>query len=180
MAEGKLRHFDLQPRLIGDLVELRPLQPVDFAALFAVASDPLIWTGHPARDRYKEDVFRDFFAEALASGGALLVLDRTSDAVIGTSRYVGADLDRGQVEIGWTFLARSHWGGRYNRDMKRLMIDHAFRFVNRVVFLVGADNRRSRVALERIGARWTGAGSARPLNGVVVQHVEYEINRPVS
>jgi len=35
--------FELQPVLIGDLIELRPLREDDFAALYTVASDPLVW-----------------------------------------------------------------------------------------------------------------------------------------
>src|SRR5207249_1787238 len=114
--------FDAQPHLIGDLVELRPLCKADFAALYAVASDPLIWEQHPDRNRYSEVSFRAFFEVHLASGGALLVLERRSGDVIGTSRFHRYDSELSEVEIGWTFLARSHWGGMYNRDMKSLML----------------------------------------------------------
>jgi len=143
--------FELQPVLKGELLELRPLRADDFDPLFAVASDPLIWEQHPARDRYREDVFREFFREALQSGGALIALDARDGGVIGSSRFHGYDEEKRQVEIGWTFLARSHWGGRFNREMKQLMLRHAFRFVERVVFLVGVRNLRSRRAVEKIG-----------------------------
>ncbi len=143
--------FNLQPTLRGALVSLRPLQEADWDSLFAVASDPLIWEQHPASDRYQESVFREFFREAMASGGAFLVHDVATGQVIGSSRYFGYDADRGDVEVGWTFLARSHWGGRYNQEMKQLMLDHAFASVQSVVFLVGPDNRRSQIAVERIG-----------------------------
>ena len=143
--------FELQPTLIGDLVELRPLRANDWEALFAVASDPLIWEVHPEPDRYTEEVFRKFFDGAMESGGAFLVLDRTTRKVIGSSRYSHYDPDRSEIEIGWTFLARSYWGGRYNQDMKRLMLSHAFQFVDRVVLLVGPNNFRSRRAVEKIG-----------------------------
>jgi RimJ/RimL family protein N-acetyltransferase len=149
--------FDLQPTLKGELVELRPLRPDDFAALYAVASDPLIWEQHPMRDRYKETVFKEFFREALESGGALLALDAKDGRVIGSSRYNGYDPAKSEIEIGWTFLARSHWGGRYNRDMKHLMLQHAFRFVDHVVFLIGPENRRSQRAIEKIGAVRVGS-----------------------
>jgi RimJ/RimL family protein N-acetyltransferase len=56
------------------------------------------------------------------------------------------------VEIGWTFLARSHWGGRYNGEMKTLMLRHAFRFVGTVIFVIGTRNLRSQRAVEKIGA----------------------------
>jgi RimJ/RimL family protein N-acetyltransferase len=151
--------FDLQPVLKGELLELRPLRPEDFDALFAVASDPLLWEQHPASDRYQEPVFRAFFRDALASGGALLATDARDGRVIGSSRYHGYDATKREVEIGWTFLARSHWGGCYNGEMKRLMLRHAFRFVDRVVFLVGPQNLRSRRAAEKIGGILAGSRS---------------------
>ena len=144
--------FDLQPTLKGELLTLRPLRPEDFHDLYAVAADPLIWEQHPNRDRHREEVFRQFFHEALESGGALIVIDSDSDQVIGSSRYHAYDLEKSEIEIGWTFLARSRWGGLYNREMKQLMLRHAFRFVKKVVFLVGPQNLRSQRALEKIGA----------------------------
>jgi RimJ/RimL family protein N-acetyltransferase len=144
-------HFDLQPTLRGELLELRPLAEDDFDALFAVASDPLIWEQHPASDRWQEPVFRQFFRDAMSSGGAFAVIDRRDGRVIGSSRYFGLDPAASEIEIGWTFLARKYWGGRYNAEMKRLMLEHAFRFVERVVLLVGQNNIRSQRAAERIG-----------------------------
>jgi RimJ/RimL family protein N-acetyltransferase len=143
--------FDLQPTLTGRLVTLRPLRESDFDALYAVASDPLIWEQHPERERYQDSVFRRFFREAMDSKGALLALETSSGQVIGSSRYYGLDPDQGEVEIGWTFLARSHWGGAYNGEMKALMLAHAFQFVERVVFLIGPQNYRSQRAIEKIG-----------------------------
>ncbi len=143
--------FDLQPVLKGTLLEIRPLREDDFPALYAVASDPLIWEVHPSSDRYKPDVFQEFFREAMESGGALIVLDSRDGRVIGSSRFHGYDEATSEVEIGWTFLARSHWGGVYNREMKQLMLAHAFQFVSSVVFLVGPDNWRSQRAMEKIG-----------------------------
>lgn len=144
--------FDLQPTLKGELLTLRPLRPEDFHDLYAVAADPLIWEQHPHRDRHREEVFRQFFHEALESGGALIVIDSDDDQVIGSSRFHAYDPEKSEIEIGWTFLARSRWGGLYNREMKQLMLRHAFRFVKKVVFLVGPQNLRSQRALEKIGA----------------------------
>jgi RimJ/RimL family protein N-acetyltransferase len=144
--------FDRQPVLVGALLELRPLRADDFDALFRVASDPLIWEQHPEPTRYQEPTFRAFFKEALDSGGALIALDRATGQVIGSSRYHGFDAERRVVEIGWTFLARAYWGGRYNGEMKRLMLEHAFTSVKSVIFVIGPDNHRSRRAVEKIGA----------------------------
>jgi RimJ/RimL family protein N-acetyltransferase len=155
--------FDSQPTLTGDLVELRPLRLEDFNPLYAVASDPLIWEQHPVKDRYKQDVFREFFRESLQSGGALTVIDRRTGQVIGSSRFHRYDPDRSEIEIGWTFLARSHWGGIYNKEVKQLMLRHAFRFVENVVLLVSPENIRSQRAVEKIGAK--RAGSRRDAGG---------------
>ena len=149
--------FDAQPTLVGELLELRPLRADDLDALYAAAADPLIWEQHPVPDRWVEENFRAYFAELLESGGALAVLDRASGAVIGTSRYHGYDGERSEVEIGWTFLARAYWGGTHNAELKRLMLEHAFRFVRTVVFLVHPENVRSQRAVEKIGASRVGA-----------------------
>ena len=141
-----------QPVLKGELLELRPLRPEDFDDLYAVASDPLIWEQHPHNTRYQEEVFRKFFRDALASGGALIAIDSATGRVVGSSRYDGYNQEKSQVEIGWTFLARSHWGGVYNGEMKRLMLEHAFKFVNNVVFVIGVQNFRSQKAVEKLGA----------------------------
>lgn len=149
--------FELQPVLKSEFVELRPLRTEDFEELYAVASDRLIWEQHPDSDRYKLAVFRKFFADALQSGGALLVLDRKDGRVIGSSRFHCYEPERSQIEIGWTFLARSHWGGFYNGELKRLMLAHAFRFVDNVLFVVGSSNLRSQRAMEKIGGVRVGA-----------------------
>ena len=143
--------FQLQPTLRSEFVELRPLRPDDFEELYAVASDPLIWQQHPNSDRYQLDVFRKFFDEAIESGGALIALDRKTGQAIGSSRFHCYDPERSEIEIGWTFLARSHWGGVYNGEMKRLMLSHAFKFVDNVIFVVGSTNLRSQRAVEKIG-----------------------------
>lgn len=171
--------LDRQPVLEGEHVRLRPLRADDWDALFAVASDPLIWAQHPAHDRWQESVFRAFFDDALANRGALAVIDRASGAIIGSSRFQGLEeAGGGSVEIGWTFLARSHWGGRYNHEMKRLMLAHALASVAEVRFLVGETNTRSRTALERIGAMLTDRREERIMaGGEIIPHLTYAITR---
>ena len=119
--------------------------------MFAAASDPLIWEQHPASDRYEAAVFRRYFDDALACGGGLTFVDNDTNRIIGSSRYYGFDEDKSEVEIGWTFLVRDCWGGDYNREIKSLMLDHAFSFVDTVIFWVGESNTRSRRAMEKIG-----------------------------
>lgn len=171
--------FDLRPHLVGELIEVRPLAPDDWEGLFAVASDPLIWEQHPARERYREEVFREFFREALETGSAFVVIERKTGRIIGSSRYYldqgGFDPEEISVEIGWTFLARAFWGGEYNRELKRLMLDHAFKFVERVVFVIGVTNFRSQKALEKIGGVRVGRREKAP--GTIAESFVYEIRR---
>jgi N-acetyltransferase len=169
--------FELQPNLKGKLIELRPLTAPDWDDLFSVASDPLIWEQHPESDRYKEDVFRLFFQEALESGGAFVILDKESGQVIGSTRFFGYAPEKSEVEIGWTFLARSHWGGRYNKDLKDLMLAHAFRFVDTVVFYVGDTNIRSQRAVEKLGATRDGMVQKPRRTGGFTPNLRYVIKR---
>jgi len=169
--------LDLQPHLVGGLIELRPLAADDWDQLFAVASDPLIWEGHPARDRYKGPVFRQFFREALDSGGALVALDRTTRRIIGSSRYWWDGANRDELEIGWTFLARAYWGGLYNGEMKSLMLAHAFKSVDHVIFIVGVDNVRSQKAMLKIGAVPTERRLVRTLHGQPLEHMVFAITK---
>lgn len=154
--------LDCQPTLRGELVVLRPLRAEDYDALFRVASDPGIWEQHPV-NRHEEPLFQAFFTEALECGGTLVAMEAGTGSVIGSSRFHGYDAARSEVEIGWTFLARSHWGGRYNGEMKRLMCEHAFELVETVVLLIGPGNVRSRRAAEKIGA--VRAGTRRDASG---------------
>lgn len=170
-----MTEMDLQPHLTGELLELRPLVPGDWDELFAAAADPLIWEQHPACDRYQEEVFRAFFQDALESKGAFVAVDRETGKIIGSSRYFWNEI--GELEIGWTFLARSHWANGYNKEMKRLMMDHAFRHVDSVVFLIGTTNFRSRKAVEKIGGVLTGRSCDRTIHGKSVEHVIYRIRK---
>ena len=171
--------MDLQPHLVGELIELRPLRPDDWDALFAAASDPKIWELHPVPLRYTENIFREYFREALASRGALVAVDRKTQKIIGSSRYVWHE-GESELEIGWTFLERAYWGGAYNGEMKRLMLAHALAFAEKVVFRVGATNVRSRRALEKIGAALTARRESITLHGKNIEHVVYEISRPAT
>ena len=147
--------LDRQPVLTSALVVLRPVSRGDFEDLYTIASDARIWEQHPSKDRADRAVFQGWFDEALASEGALVAQDAVTHAVIGTSRYVARSED--VMEIGWTFLAHDRWGGRWNGEIKRLMLDHAFEVVSAVIFTIHADNVRSQRAVQRLGAERVGS-----------------------
>ena len=171
--------FDLQPHLRGELIELRPLTRADWTDLFSVATDPLIWEQHPESDRYKEDVFQVFFSDALGSGGAFVIIDKQNQQIIGSTRFYGYDREKSEIEIGWTFLARKYWGGRYNRELKQLMLNHAFQFVENVIFYVGENNIRSQKATEKIGGARNGLVKKTYGNRPPSLNVRYVIKRPL-
>ena len=170
--------FDLQPNLKGEFIELRPLASEDWADLFSVASDPLIWEQHPESDRYKEDVFNIFFREALECGGAFVIIDKNTQEIIGSTRFYGYDPTKSEIEIGWTFLARKYWGGSYNWELKRLMLAHAFNFVENVIFYVGEKNIRSQKATEKIGGIRDGVVKKVYGNRPSSLNVRYVIKKP--
>jgi len=167
---------NLQPTLTGATMTIRPLASSDWGDLFSVASDPEIWAQHPTSDRYKEAVFRDFFIAAIECQSAFVFIDRATNTIVGSSRYHGLDAERSEIEIGWTFLARSHWGGTTNAEIKSLLLQHAFGFVQTVVFWVAESNLRSRRAMEKIGGVLRPGVQHRTIAGDA-PHVVYEIRR---
>lgn len=170
--------MDRQPVLEGERLLLRPLVPEDWKAMFAIASDRELWARHPSHNRWQEPVFRAFFEDALDKGGALAIIEKDAHRLIGSSRYQDHDpADGGVVEIGWTFLARDRWGIGLNAEAKRLMLEHAFAHVARVVFSVGAENVISRRAMTKIGGRLTGETWVEERAGVPMDHVRFEITR---
>jgi len=151
--------------------------PEDFDALFAAARDPLIWEQHPENDRYRREVFRKFFDGAIESKGAFAIIERKSGRIIGSSRYCNLNPAEREVEIGWTFLERSFWGGRYNRELKSLMLDHAFQFVDRVLFVIGENNFRSQKSIQKIGARFLKKAELPASNGRLRPNLIFAIDR---
>jgi len=168
--------LDLQPVLAGKHVSLRPLTADDYEPLYQVANDPLIWEQHPSPLRYQRDVFdAQIFSTGIASQATLVALDTQTSKVIGSSRFYDMDERNLELAIGFTFLARSHWGGTANHEMKSLMLAHAFTWAKRVWFHVGSNNIRSCKALEKIGAALSHT-APRLVNGQPVEHCFYYIN----
>jgi RimJ/RimL family protein N-acetyltransferase len=168
--------FELQPTIENRLVRLEPLLADDFDALYAVAADPLIWEQHPNKNRYQREIFATYFKGAIESRGAVRVFDTVTGELIGCSRYYDLDEAQRAVAIGYTFIARSHWGGQYNGALKALMLEHAFRCVDRVIFHVGAGNLRSRKAMEKLGGVLIGEVAMSYHGEPAHQNVVYKID----
>lgn len=170
---------DWQPILQDEVILLRPLHLDDLEPLHAAASDPRIWEQHSERNRHERPVFERFFAGAIASGGGMVVIDRVSGRLIGSSRFYDWNPSDRTVVIGYSFLDRARWGDGTNRRMKRLMLEHAFRWASTAWFHVSPGNMRSQKALERIGARLHDRQMV-PVGGVPSERLIYRIDRPNS
>ena len=171
--------MNLQPQLFNDLVILDPLKEVDFEELYAVASDPLIWEQHPNPDRYKRDVFANFFEGALQSNGAFVIRDKKNGGAIGCTRFYDYIPEKSELKIGYTFYARSCWGKGINPAVKKLMLDYAFQNVDKVIFHVGANNIRSQKAMEKLGAINLGLEEVAYFGEVTRTNIVYCIEKPI-
>lgn len=168
--------FPVPVQLTHKLVSLRLVKSTDFETLFAIASDPLVWEQHPNKDRYKEEIFRVFFNEALQSGSAYVIYDTVANQAIGSTRFYDIVTAQSHAAIGYTFLSRKYWGTAYNSIIKKLMLDYAFKYADTVFFHVGASNIRSQKAVLKLGAEKV-RDFERSQNGVITFHHEYMISK---
>lgn len=142
------------PQLLEtDTIALYPLEASDFDALYAVASDPNIWAQHPNKDRWRKEVFSNFFEGALQSKGAFKIVDKSTGEVLGSTRFYDYNEQDNSILIGYTFYAVKCWGKGINHAVKSLMLDYAFESVDKVYFHIGAENFRSQVSIGRLGAK---------------------------
>ena len=170
--------MDRQPILQDDSVILTPLRSDEFEELLSVSSDPLIWAQHPNPDRWQRDVFRTYFDGAIASDGAFMIRNKASGTAIGSTRFYDHDADASEIKIGYTFFSRDQWGRGTNQRVKRLMLDHAFKHVKQVIFHVGADNLRSRIAMQRLGAQLIGELEVAYFGELPKKNVVFRITAP--
>ncbi|KAA0126945.1 GNAT family N-acetyltransferase [Chryseobacterium sp. SN22] len=149
-------NFSVQAVLENEQYQLIPLQKGDFESLYQVAADPEVWKQHPNKDRYRREVFENFFQGAIESRGAFKIVEKATGDILGSTRFYDFDDDQNSIFIGYTFYGTKSWGKKVNPQIKKLMLDYIFQFVDTVYFHVGKDNIRSRTAMERLGAENLG------------------------
>lgn len=171
--------MNIQPNLKGSLLELKPLNEADYPELYKAASDPLIWQLHPQPNRYQPEIFKEFFIEALNSQGALSITDSKTSKIIGTSRYYDYSPENSSLVIGYTFLTRKYWGGLYNKELKKLMVNYALKYVKTTYFHVGLGNLRSQKAMLNIGGINTGIQEITISYGPPKKSYVYKIESPI-
>jgi RimJ/RimL family protein N-acetyltransferase len=148
--------------LHGSIVRLEPLSLDHIPPLAEVALDPAIWQWTIARPTTEAEL-RAWAETAIAArdeGTELpfATIDLASGRPIGSSRYLNVVLAHRRVEIGWTWVAPPFQRTGANREMKLLMLGHAFDTLGcrRVEFKTDSLNEKSRTALLGIGAQFEG------------------------
>jgi RimJ/RimL family protein N-acetyltransferase len=169
--------MNLQPSMTGPRLSLRPLNENDYDALFMAASDPKIWEVHPIPDRYLPETFKTYFKGLIESKGALAVIDNEISALVGTSSFYDYRQEEKSVIIGYTFLTRKYWGGTFNRELKKLMMDYAFKHVDTCIFHVGENNIRSRNAMSKIGGVLYEHFEKIGFRGMLYKNVAFKIEK---
>ena len=170
--------MNVQATLENENVKLVPLNPNDLEELFSVASDPKIWEQHPNKDRYQREVFEKFFQGAIESKGAFKIMDKSSNEVAGSTRFYDYNPKENSIFIGYTFYATKFWGSKLNPQVKKLMLDYIFQFVDKVNFHVGKDNIRSQKAMEKLGAKKVDEVNVAYFGEPEKLNVVFEINKP--
>lgn len=144
--------------LSGPFVRLVPLTLDHVPALARIGLDPELWRWVPTPVTTADEMHA-YVASALDDQARSLALpfvivDAASFEVIGCTRFGNIDVKNRRLEIGWTWLARSHQRTAANSNAKRLLLGHAFDDLGaiRVELKTDALNDKSRAAIGRLGA----------------------------
>jgi N-acetyltransferase len=149
------------PTLEGRLVRLEPLAKRHAAGLWEASRDPRTWRWLPIPQPQTHEELEAWVDDALARAAAgldLPLVTQRAGEVVGSTRFLALRPEHGSVEIGWTWLHPSAWGGGVNVEAKLLMLGHAFEVwgCRRVELKTDALNERSRGAMEAVGATFEG------------------------
>ena len=150
--------------LEGRYVRLEPLRPEHATLLWEVAKDHLAdlfqWIPYQLNSLEDFQAFNRQVLEEQARGLTIpfSTVERGSNQVVGTTRFMNMDLANRKVEIGSTWIAPRWQRTAVNTEAKYLMLCHAFEVWKclRVELKTDALNQRSRQAILRLGAKEEG------------------------
>ena len=144
--------------LIGERVELRALKAEHAAGLYEAGKYPEIWTYMPVKPVLEMADMARVAKEAIARRREHLewpfvIVDRATNTIVGSTRFLDIDKKNKAVEIGWTWLTPSAWRTPINTECKLLLLRHAFETAGAIRVCLKTDSRnlRSQAAIERIG-----------------------------
>ncbi len=149
--------------LEGEVVRLEPLAWRHEEGLFRAAGEEEIWRWMQYGATRGREPFRRWLGDAISRSeagteGAFATLDARTGEPVGSTRYLALRPEHRRLEIGWTWLAPSHWRIGANVEAKLLMLEHAFEALGcmRVELKTDRRNERSRGAMEALPARFEG------------------------
>lgn len=163
----------------NEYARLEPLHSEDFEKMFEIASDPAVWEQHPCYDRYKKEVFEEFFQVAIDSKSAYKIFDKKSNSWAGCTRFYDYDEADESICIGYTFYATRFWGKGLNHKVKNTMLHYIFPYVKKVYLHVGCENKRSQIAVERLGAHRVVEKEKTDDLGTPFHHYVYQVDKPM-
>jgi N-acetyltransferase len=155
-------HMYMEP-LVGPRIQLRPMLASDGYELVQAASDGDLWnlpyTTIPSAETV--DSYIRVALEGRADGTAIpfvIQILEPKRMVIGSTRFWNINWQHRNLEIGWTWLAKSLQRTFVNTEAKFLMLCFAFERLKsvRVQFTTDEINKDACAALVRLGAQEEG------------------------
>jgi RimJ/RimL family protein N-acetyltransferase len=148
--------------LAGETVDLLPLEVMHFDALLAAASDKRIWQFYPGDWSVPEKFHKIYNGSLKLREKGLeypfVIVHRTSQQIIGSTRFLDISEYDNRLEIGGTWLMPQYWATAINLDCKLALLTYCFETLNthRVQLKTQHDNIRSRKAIAKIGGIYEG------------------------
>jgi RimJ/RimL family protein N-acetyltransferase len=148
--------------LEGAHVLLEPLGQSHFEGLSKIAFDPDLWRLNIATirtaDELKASIEAMLAAQAAGTMLPFATIERRTQRVIGSTRFMNIERAHRRLEIGGTWIAKPWQRTVINTEAKYLMLRHAFEELGcvRVELKTDALNQQSRTAILRIGAKEEG------------------------
>ena len=138
--------------LENEIVKLRQTKEEDFEDLYKQGGHPTIWEQHLEKDRYKRDKFLEYFNSGINNEfGSLTIINKKNNKIVGLTRIYDFKEEDFSVKLGYTFIGKEYWGSNINYNVKKLILDYVFSFLNTVFFDVFEKNIRSQKSVVKLG-----------------------------
>ncbi len=157
--------------LEGEKVILVPLSEMYFDELIDSCRHKIIWTYMPVKandaDGLRKELTEALLEREKGTQCPFVVIEKTTNKVIGSTRFLKLTEEHRNLEIGWTWYLPEYWRKGYNEECKLLLLTYCFEILKtiRVQIIASDKNLRSRKAIERIGGKFEGI-----LRNVVLRH----------
>jgi len=145
------------------LVKLTPMT-LDHLSEFRLAGNyPEVWQHMPMNRCETDELATAWMSDAIneMNNGkqlAFVTIDKKTNQVIGSTRFIRLEQEHRKLEIGYTFITPKFQRSYVNSHAKFLMLRHAFEQLGmaRVEICTHENNQQSRTAIARIGGQFEG------------------------